>query len=88
MIHTFTAYTSDDTSYLVRFEHIKASRDTEFEPGHPESIEVTQVNFGKGWDDVSDHPSLDLERLTLAAGWHLERIEEAQQADEAEREHA
>jgi hypothetical protein len=84
-LHTFTQWTEQDTPFLVRFEVTPAQRQTETDPGHAEALEVTEVNFGGGWEPVSDHQDLDMARLTLAAGWHWERVREEKEADQAER---
>lgn len=80
-LHIFTQWTEQDAPFLVRFEVTPAQRQTETDPGHAEALEVIEVNFGAGWEDVSDHPDLDMERLTLAAGWHLDRVREEQQPE-------
>lgn len=80
-LHTFTAYTRDDAEFLVRFERSPAQRQTLEDPGFPEEIEVIEVNFGRGWEDVSDYPSLDLITLNEAAAWHWELLKEANQCE-------
>lgn len=54
-------------------------------PGHPASIEVTAVDFGRGWESPETYPQLNIEACEQEIMDTITRLEEAFWAEYAER---
>ena len=80
-----------DTEFRVRFDYDRGE-DQWFDaragvgsPGYPPSVEITEVNFGSGWQDPNLYPQLDLD---ACANDVMERLAELEREDYEERAEA
>lgn len=76
MTHTFTAYTDDDTEFKVQYCYRAAEPMTWHHPGADADVEITAVDFGRGWEDPDIYPQINLDEL----------IDKAHEDQAAERE--
>ncbi len=88
----FEFYADDDTPFRVRFDYDRGeeqwfdARAGVGSPGYDPSVEVTEVNFGSGWELPDVYPQLNLPAIEAEIMERLADIEEAEQAERAERE--
>ncbi len=89
----FEFFTDDDTPFLVRYDYDRGEAQW-FDasagvgsPGHDPCAEVTEVNFGKGWETPENYPQLNIEAIEADILERLAEIESEQYADRDEREY-
>ena len=63
----------DDKPVLARYDY-DPGEDQWFDaragvgsPGYPPELQVTEVNFGTGWEPVENYPQLNIEAIEQAA---------------------
>lgn len=82
----------DDTPFLVRFDYDRGeaswfdARAGVGSPGYDPFVEITEVNFGSGWESPDAYPQLNLSACESEVMEKLADLEADEQAarDEAE----
>ena len=82
----------EDTPFRVRFDYDRGEQEW-FDaragvgsPGYDPFVEITEVNFGAGWESPDNYPQLNLSRCEQEVMERLAELEADEQAarDEAE----
>lgn len=64
-----TLHDDDDRPFKVRFDYDAGeeqwfdARAGVWSPGYPASVELYEVDFGKGWEPLETYPQLNTERI-------------------------
>lgn len=83
----------EDIAFRVRFDYDRGeeqwfdARAGVGSPGHDPCVEITEVNFGAGWEDPGNYPQLDIEQAEDELLQRLCDIEAEEYAAQAEAEY-
>lgn len=93
MKHNEMEMTSGDTTFRVRYD-VDMGEDQWFDaragvgsPGYPPSVEVTEVNFGNGWESPEVYPQLNPDAIADEIMDILTEIQGVANAEAAEAEY-